>query len=478
MLMMLATLLAPATGPAVPVRAAAVALQQPAIQLTLNRDAADYTPGEDVGVRVRTREDGYVVVMRVDDNRQLQVLFPLDPGDDAFVKGGKQYEVRSRYASGAFMADDEAGSGMIFAAVSKQPFDFNRFTVDGHWDYGQLRLNDTSSDPEHDLTAIVSVMTNQQRFDYDVVGYSVQNIAAAATTYDDEAGNGYYPGYYDPYYNPSWRCLACGWGYPQPGFNINLGFGYFDPYYDPFLFDPWYYGYGSYGGYGGYGGYWYPGYYPPVVVGGRPTRTRVDVPGFGTRARPRAMPEGGGHVIGPVGRPGTAVPSAPVGHPTFGAPRPRAPQPEPRTPQSQPHVGAPTARPSARPAAPHGGNSGVRARPVPNNIDVGRSPAARGEMMPGRAVPGSQRDVRPVFREPPRASNPAPSVRVAPQRDQRPVYREPPRVEQPPMSRPSSPEVRPSARPAPPRAAPAPAPHGGGARAPAPRPTGGHGHGR
>ncbi len=471
MLMMLATVLATAPGAVTPVRPAApVAPQQPAIQLTLNRSDGDYSPGDEVGVRVQTRDDGYILVLRVDDDRQIQVLFPLDPNDDAFVKGGKEYEVRGRGAGSAFEADDVAGSGLIYAAVSKQPLDFSHFVVNGHWDYGALRLNDTSSDPEHDLTLLVSQTTDQQRFDYDDVGYSVQQIAAATT--DDEIGNGYYPGYYDPYYNPSWRCLGCGWAYPRAGFNINVGLGYggFDPYYDPFLFDPWWYdGYYGYGGYYGGGYYGYPGLYPPVVVGGRPVRTRLDVAGFGTRARPRYTPQLAGGARGPVGRVGTPSPVAPTGRPDAGRPRPMAPQSQP-----QPRVSAP----SSRPAAPRGIGTGVRARPRPNSFDVGHGAASPGGFMPGRSVQAGGVEARPVFREPPRVSNGSPAVRSEPQREARPVYREPPRVEQAPQARPSSPEVRPSARPAPPRAAPAPAPHGGGARAPAPRATGGHGRGR
>jgi Domain of unknown function (DUF4384) len=489
MLMILAALLGPAGQPGTPVRpTSAAAPDQAAIQLTLNHKDGEYTAGEGVGIRVTTRDDGYILVLRVNDDRQIQVLFPLDPNDDAFVRGGKEYEIRSRDQGEAFAADEVPGTGLIYAAVYSRPFDLGHFVVNGHWDYGTLQLNDTSADPEGDLTQLISVMTNQQRFDYDAVGYTVQQIAAADYA---SAPEGYYPGYYDPYYNPAWRCIGCGWGYPSAAFNINvgLGFGYYNPYYDPFLFDPWIYT-PSYWGYGYYGSLWYPGLFPPVIVNSHPVRPRLDVPGYGTRARPRAIatPQGTGRIVVPNNGRGVRNPSAPpspVGRPDAGRARPRAP-----APSGRPSASAP--QPSSRPASP-GRSSGVRARPGGGHIDVGRPIMVPGASIPGRSVSAGRVEARPVFREPPRANPGAasmPSMRNQPRPASRPVYREPPRVETRPVARPSTPAARPSmpaprpsARPSPPppHAAPAPTSHGGGgaprARAPAPRPGGG-GHGR
>ena len=389
MLTLLATLLvtAPPADSAI-VRAGATA-RAPAIQISLNNDG-DFAPGGRVSVRVETNDDGYMVVFRVDGDGRIRVLFPLDPDGDAFVRGGREYEVRGRSDRETFLADDRSGDGLVYAAISRTPYAFRDFSANGHWDYNALRLPDSSSDAETDLTDIVAQMTNHARFDYDAVGYRVQEIGTIATA----GGGGYYSGYYDPYYNPRWRCLGCGWGYPgDAGYGITFGYS---PYWDPWLYSPWGYGYYGYNrGFGYGGGYWFPGVFP---VNPRPVRQ----PPPGTRSRPRAPlppPPGGGGVRGNAAPP-----------------------------------------PSGRPAPPAGSGSGVGTRARPR-------PPADMTVTPRPSAPSA----RPTFRQPPQGA--APSVRyerpqfAAPQ--SRPVYREPPHVDRspPPATRSAPPPATRSAPP-------------------------------
>lgn len=430
MLTLLATLLvaAPPTDSA-NVRAVATA-RAPAIQISLNNNG-DYAPGSRVNAQVQTNDDGYLIVFRVDGDGRIRVLFPLDPDGDAFVRGGKEYELRGRGDQETFLADNQSGNGLVYAALSHAPYAFRDFVANGHWDYDALRVRDSSSDAETDITAIVAEMTNHTRFDYDAVGYRVQEIGTTA----GYSGGGYYPGYYDPYYDPSWRCLGCGWGYPG-NIGIGLNFGY-SPYWDPYLYSPWgysYYGYNGYNrgfGYGGYGygGGFFPGYFP---VTRRPLRNLPP----GTRPRPRPT------FIAPAGgvRGNNAPPSSSNG--VNGRPRPSA--------------GTNAPPPSARPAPPSGSRDlGTRARPRPMDMNV----------TPRGATPYA----RPTFREPPQGASPG--VRYQrPQSEQsqaRPVYREPPHVDRspPPSTRSAPPPSQRSAQP--PRSEPSRA-----------RPSGGGGHGR
>jgi hypothetical protein len=414
MLTLLATLLV--TAPAADTASVAgSAARTPAIQITLN-NSGNFAPGGLVNVRVQTTDDGYLIVFRVDGDGRIRVLFPLDPDADAFVRGGKEYELRGRSDRSTFLADDRGGSGIVYAALSHEPYVVRDFSMNGHWDYDALRLRDSTTDAENDLTAIVARMTNRARFDYDAIGYRVQeiaNVSAVATI-----GNGYYPGFYDPYYNPRWRCMSCGWGYP--GSEFTVGFGY-SPFWDPYLYSPWGYNYGygyTYGyGYGYPGSYWFP------VVGTNPRSVPVLPPG--TRSRPRAAPPPSGTNV--------SAPPSPV-HP------------------------APT------PAAPRPNGAGTRARPRPSDLSV---------TAPRTTMPSE----RPVFRQPPQS---APTWQPGGQPQSRPVYREPPQVYRAPqssaapspsMSAPrsapsmSAPRSAPSASSAP-RSAPA-------ASAPRSRPSGG-----
>ncbi|HEX3927390.1 MAG TPA: DUF4384 domain-containing protein, partial [Gemmatimonadales bacterium] len=110
MFTLFAALLAPVVvADTVPPVAASVSDPVPAIQITLDNSSGNYFVGQHVGVRVETRDDGYLIVFRVNADGQIQVLFPLDPDVDAFVRGGKEYEIRARDGQQSFQTDVAAG---------------------------------------------------------------------------------------------------------------------------------------------------------------------------------------------------------------------------------------------------------------------------------------------------------------------------------------------------------------------------------
>jgi len=254
-------------GPA----AARAAGDDPAIQLWLNSDRT-YLPGERAKVQVRARNDGYLLVLHVDPDGVLRVLFPLDPNDDNFVRGGKKYEIRGRGGREAFEADGKSGRGTVYAAVSGTPFRFGQFVLGDHWDYRALAPDRLPSDPEQDLNELVRRMADES-FDYDILSYTVVERVVYAADYSYSRP---YYGYYDNY----WGCG--GWSYScGSGLSVGLFFGrpyrryYYDPFYDPFFFDPYYYRpvyfhpirpYGYH--YFGYPVYGYP-YYGYPYYGGR-----------------------------------------------------------------------------------------------------------------------------------------------------------------------------------------------------------------
>ena len=243
---MIAALLLPlllAGGP-VPVQPAAMSHDDPPIQIWINNDRR-FLPGERAKVQVRTKDDGYLLVFHVDPDGYLRVLFPLDPDKDNFVRGGKKYEVRGRGDREAFEADGK-GRGTVYAAVAREPFRFEGFVLDDHWDYRALTPSRLSSNPEAELNELVRRMA-QGNFDYDILGYEVVERVVYASDYTSHY---YGSGYDDPWCNR----FSCGSYYGSPGLSIGLFFGrpyrryyydpYFyayDPYYNPFFDDPYYY---------------------------------------------------------------------------------------------------------------------------------------------------------------------------------------------------------------------------------------------
>src|SRR6266496_3320346 len=82
MLSLVGSALAPANA-----ASARVVSDDPPIKVWLNHD--NYYRGDKARVNVRLDDDGYVVVLRADADGRVRVLFPRDPGDEAFVRGGE-----------------------------------------------------------------------------------------------------------------------------------------------------------------------------------------------------------------------------------------------------------------------------------------------------------------------------------------------------------------------------------------------------
>ncbi len=122
---------------------------------------------------MRTEYDGYLIVLHVDPEGRLRVLFPLDPDKDNFIRGDKKYEVRGRGGRESFEVDG-TGRGAVYAAVSRDPFRFDGFTIADHWDYRALAPARLQEDPEPELNDLVRRMA-QGNFDYDVLSYEVMS---------------------------------------------------------------------------------------------------------------------------------------------------------------------------------------------------------------------------------------------------------------------------------------------------------------
>src|SRR5260370_8198629 len=125
-----------AVGGPVPAAARAGSLaatsDDPRIKVWLNHD--DYRRGDKARVNVKVAEDGYLLVLRADGEGRVRVLFPLDPSDDAFIRGGETIEVRGRGDREAFYVDEQQGSGLLLAAPSTVPLKLDDFLPAHHCD--------------------------------------------------------------------------------------------------------------------------------------------------------------------------------------------------------------------------------------------------------------------------------------------------------------------------------------------------------
>jgi len=262
-----------AVGPARPVGSVPTATDAP-IRIWLN-NSRQFREGERARVQVETRDDGYLLVFNYDTDGRLRVLFPLDPRDDNFVRGGRRYEIEGRGDRESFVVGRE-GQGQVYAAVAVEAFRLDEISNGGNWDYTRLELGRDARDPEGQMTELVQRMSSDRGFDYDVLEYRVYSYRGYPVT------TGWYPRpYYDDFYAcDSWyRPSLFGCSYYPWSFRLSL--------FSPYSYYP--YGYGF-----GFGSYYPYSYYPyrnryvygnnnyrwPVVVG-RPRGYTITRRSFG-----------------------------------------------------------------------------------------------------------------------------------------------------------------------------------------------------
>jgi hypothetical protein len=206
----------------------------PPVRIWFDRDDASYMRGERIKVFLKTRDDRYIVVFHLDPDNRLRILFPLDPGDDNYVKGGKTYKVINRGGREGIVAD-VAGRGIVFAAASSGPFRFEAFTRENFWDYRTLNATPIEGDQEQALVELAGQMAGG-RFDYDVLRYGAYADASELAPGTDLAYE------VEPALS---GCLDC-----APAAPVVAGGAYcYSPLYDPMCYDPL---------------FWSPGYVPPM----------------------------------------------------------------------------------------------------------------------------------------------------------------------------------------------------------------------
>ena len=230
----------------------------PPIHLWLSSDGR-FRPGDRPRAYVKAAEDGYLVVLRADAQGRVRVLFPAEPSDDNFIHGGRKLEIRWPNAAEATYLGGRPAEGTVVAVWSPDPFKFDQFVRNDHWDYRVLGATKVDDDPEAGLIDIADRMSGQEgaHLDSDVATYSFG----------------------------MWRGGAYGgWGYPgYSRFRVSLlfgspyyGLGYYRPFFsDPFCYDP-FWGYDALScGYGyGFGYGFGAAYYRAPIYYGRPFYVR------------------------------------------------------------------------------------------------------------------------------------------------------------------------------------------------------------
>ncbi|MCL4864404.1 MAG: DUF4384 domain-containing protein [Gemmatimonadales bacterium] len=423
---------------------------EPPVRIWLNGDRR-FEPGDGARVQVEARDDGYLLVLNFDTEGRVRVLFPLDPSDDGFVRGGRRYEVRTDRERNSFNAG-APGSGFVYVALAPDPWRLRDWARGNAWDYDRIWIEAQSTDPERDLTRLVEGASSARGFDYDLLEYFVDDVEIVRYEYQPTYFSG--PGVYtfdptcDPYWSSGWYCgartgvlVSYGRYYGNDWWSIGYGPSWYWPSRYGYYYRPYSYGRGSsyYTYYRpwivtgptyrpGYNGTYLAGRSRDYVVGtrgrsdgfrntaasGRPvfadgddyrSRPETDVRARPT-TRPSAEPESRGRPAvdrSADGAPGRARPA--TGGATRPDTRPAAERPSTqRAPtSSRPSSANPPTRARTRPPQ---GDDGADTRASSTSSRV--APAAAPDRSTGRSRPAAT----PNRSEPVRAAAPAPTRRV------------------------------------------------------------------
>jgi hypothetical protein len=146
---------------------------RPRVNVWLNRDEV-YARGDDARVYFKSDRDAYVTVVRIDTDGRMRILFPIDPWEDNWARGGRTFEVLGRDRDEAFRVDDYPGVGYVFAIASSDPFTYDDIIRGDHWDYRTISDGRVRGDPYVAVSDLADRIAREGEYDYDVAEYYVE----------------------------------------------------------------------------------------------------------------------------------------------------------------------------------------------------------------------------------------------------------------------------------------------------------------
>jgi hypothetical protein len=149
-----------------------VQAEHPHISIWTNRDDP-YRRGEPARVYFKVDDDAYITVLRVDTDGRVRILFPAEPWEDNFARGGRTFEVTGT-RDHAFDVDDYPGIGYVFGIVASEPFDYDPIVRGDHWDYRIVPEGRIRGDPYVAISDLAERITGGGTYDYDLAEYSVE----------------------------------------------------------------------------------------------------------------------------------------------------------------------------------------------------------------------------------------------------------------------------------------------------------------
>jgi len=149
---------------------------RPHVEVWTTRGEEPFQRGDGVRVFIRADQDAYVTLFRLDTDGRVRVVFPREPWEDNFVRGGRDFEVQGYDSQDLFRIDDYPGVGYLFAVAAADPFSFDAIESGDHWDYRVIADGRVRGDPYVALTDLAQriVPAGDEDWDYDMAPYYVE----------------------------------------------------------------------------------------------------------------------------------------------------------------------------------------------------------------------------------------------------------------------------------------------------------------
>ena len=109
-------------------------------RVTVRLSDSSFARGQRARVYVELGDTAYLLVLHVNGEGRIRILFPMRPLEDALVPGGAWYEIPGPDAREAFAVDEREGTGTVLAARSRFPFQFDLLARGDDWDYAEALL--------------------------------------------------------------------------------------------------------------------------------------------------------------------------------------------------------------------------------------------------------------------------------------------------------------------------------------------------
>jgi hypothetical protein len=151
-------------------------------RVTVRLSDSSFAHGQRARVYVELGDTAYLLVLHVNGEGRIRVLFPMRPVEDALVPGGAWYEIPGPDAREAFAVDEREGTGTVLAARSRIPFQFDLLARGDDWDYAEaLLFQPTGGEALAAALDIVERLADGRRTEVDATTYIVRSPEGVAS---------------------------------------------------------------------------------------------------------------------------------------------------------------------------------------------------------------------------------------------------------------------------------------------------------